>query len=254
MGSNMIHKSAIVGENVRIGSNVKIGAFTTVHDNVVIGDGTEIDGYCEIGYPSALATSDRLVIGSNSRVRSHSVIYSGSVFGNGLVTGHRVTVRENVTAGENLQIGTLSDFQGDCRIGDFVRTHSNVHLGKKSVLGNFVWVFPYVVLTNDPHPPSDTLLGVTVHDFAVIATMSVILPGVSVGEHSLVGAHSLVKDNVDAHSVVAGVPARRICKANEIKLTDGSGRPAYPWPGHFHRGYPDSLVEAWQRKYQESGN
>jgi UDP-3-O-[3-hydroxymyristoyl] glucosamine N-acyltransferase len=69
----------------------------------------------------------------------------------------------------------LSDLQGHCEIGDYVRFHSNVHIGQKSKIGNFVWIFPYVVLTNDPYPPSNNLVGVTVHDFAAIATMSVIL-------------------------------------------------------------------------------
>lgn len=70
---------------------------------------------------------------------------------------------KKVIAGKNLQIGTLSDLQGHCEIGDYVRLHSNVHI--KSVPGNFVWIFPYVVLTNDPYPPSDSLVGVTVQDF-----------------------------------------------------------------------------------------
>ena len=45
-------------------------------------------------------------------------------------TGHRVTVREGVKAGSDLQIGTLTDLQGDCTIGNYVRMHSNVHVGK----------------------------------------------------------------------------------------------------------------------------
>ena len=27
--------------------------------------------------------------------------------------------------------------------------HSNVHVGQLSVIDDFVWIFPYVVLTND---------------------------------------------------------------------------------------------------------
>ena len=38
-----------------------------------------------------------------------------------------------------------------------------------------LWIFPYVVLTNDPHPPSDMMHGVTVNDFVAIATLSVVL-------------------------------------------------------------------------------
>jgi len=182
----MIHPTAEISRKADIGKNVTVGAYTVVHDNVVIGDDTVIERQCEIGYPTSLADGLPLIIGSNSLIRSQSIFYQGSVFGEKLVTGHRVTVREKVKAGANLQIGTLGDFQGDCTFGDYVRTHSNVHVGKCSKVGDFVWIFPYVVFTNDPRPPSENLDGVVVENFAVIATMSVLLPGVRVGEHSLV--------------------------------------------------------------------
>lgn len=245
----MIHQTAIVSTRAKIGKNVSIGAFSIIHDNVELGDDSVIESYCEIGYPTPLADNNSLIIGNNSLIRSHSLFYQGSSFGQNLVTGHRVTVREKTIAGVNLQIGTLSDFQGDCNIGDYVRTHSNVHIGKHSKIGNFVWIYPYVVLTNDPHPPSNFEVGVTVEDYAVIATMSVILPGVIIGEHSLIAAHSLVKDDVLPHKVVGGSPAKQICSTSVIRLKDGSKGKAYPWPRHFHRGYPDNIVEEWLKKF-----
>ncbi|WP_020676428.1 acyltransferase [Geopsychrobacter electrodiphilus] len=244
----MIHNTAIISNKASIGNNVTIGAYTSINDYVEIGDNTVIENYCEIGYATPLAENKKLVIGANSHIRSHSVFYQGSIFGDNLVTGHRVTIREKIKAGSNLQIGTLCDFQGDCVIGDFVRTHSNVHIGKESKIGNYVFIFPYVVLTNDPHPPSDTLLGVTIEDYAVIATMSVILPGVIIHEHALVGAHSLVKSDVPPKMVVAGNPAKVICETAKIKLSN-LNESAYPWPKHFHRGYPESIIAQWEKEF-----
>lgn len=245
----MIHPTAAVSDRARLGRDVRVGPFSIVHDDVVLGDECVIESYCEIGYPTPLAEGRPLEIGRGSRVRSHAVFYQGSVFGEELVTGHRVTVREKTCAGKNLQIGTLSDFQGDCEIGDYVRTHSNVHIGKGSRVGSFVWIFPYVVLTNDPHPPSEYHVGVTLEDYAVVATMSVILPGVTVGSHSLVAAMSAVNRDVEAGVVVGGVPAKQICQASDVRLRDGSGGRAYPWPRHFHRGYPDEVVAQWKVRY-----
>lgn len=247
----MIHPSAIISPKARIGEGVTIGAFTVICDNVVIGDGTEIGSHCEIGVPSKLAEGRALVIGKNSLIRSHSIFYEGSTFGDGLTTGHRVTVRELTDAGKNLQIGTLSDFQGHLQIGDYVRTHSNVHIGQHTKLGNFIWVFPYVVFTNDPHPPSNMSVGSEIGDFASIATMSVILPGVKVGEHSLVAAHSCVGKDVAPHTVVGGTPAKFLCNTEKIQLRDGTGRPAYPWTTHFHRGYPEEIVAGWLSQCNE---
>ncbi len=246
--SKLIHPSALIAPKAKLAENVKVGPFTIIHENVEIGADTVIDGFCELGYPTELADGQPLIIGSGSKIRSHSVFYEGSSFGEKLVTGHRVTVREKTLAGENLQIGTLSDIQGDCVIGDFVRFHSNVHVGKKSGIGNFVWIFPYVVLTNDPHPPSNILKGVTVEDYAVIATMAVILPGVNIGRSSFVGAHSLVTKDVEQNMVVSGAPAKAVCPTAKILLQDDSGQPAYPWTRHFHRGYPEHIVSSWKEK------
>jgi UDP-3-O-[3-hydroxymyristoyl] glucosamine N-acyltransferase len=240
-----IHRTAVIHPSAKIADNVEVGPFSIIHSNVSVASGAKIGAYCELGVKSSLGDGSPLVIGKNSIIRSHAVFYESSSFGANLVTGHRVTVRENTIAGENLQIGTLGDIQGDCVIGDYVRFHSNVHVGKKSKIGNFVWIFPYVVLTNDPHPPSEILQGVVIEDYAVIATMAVILPGAKVGLGAMIGAHSSLKGEAEANMVYLGSPAKKICRTSKVKLQDGTGRSAYPWITHFSRGYPKNVVDSW---------
>jgi acetyltransferase-like isoleucine patch superfamily enzyme len=250
-GTIMIHKTAIVSEKAKIGHGVKIGAFTTIYDNVIIEDNTEIGPYCELGIESPLSEGLPLHIGHDSLIRSHSIFYEGSSIGNGLRTGHRVTVRELSIIGEQFQLGTLSDVQGHCRIGNYVRTHSNVHIGQKTEIGNYVWIFPYTVFTNDPHPPSNTRLGIFVEDYAVIATMCVILPGVKIGQHSLVGAHSLVIRDVDPRTIVVGSPAKPMGPTTKIKLLDNPEKSAYPWTTHYHKGYSQNDIDRWMSENNE---
>lgn len=241
-----VHPTSHVDPKAELGSNVEVGPFTIIHGNAVIGDGTKIGGYCELGVPTPLGDGSPLSIGRNSLIRSHSVFYESSAFGDGLATGHRVTVRENTRAGLRLQIGTLDEIQGDCQIGDYVRFQSSVFIGKKASIGNFVWILPYAVLTNDPTPPSDDLIGCVVEDYAAISAMAVILPGVTVGHHALVAAHACVTRDVPPHMAVAGVPARVMGDTRSIKRRNGTDEPAYPWTRHFHRGYPQDVVEQWK--------
>ena len=61
-------------------------------------------------------------------------------------------------------------------------------------IGDFVWLFPHVVLTNDPHPPSHDrfFAGPIVEDYAAVGARSCILPGIRLGTRSLVAAGATV--------------------------------------------------------------
>lgn len=248
----LIDERALVHPSALLGKDVSIGPFTIVGRGVEIGESGRIESHCVLGeLPGWFGENDvgPLRIGPGAHIRSHSVLYRGSTFDSGLRTGHRVTLREGIVAGRDLQVGTLCDLQGDTIIGECVRMHSNVHIGKLSRIESFAWIFPYVVLTNDPHPPSEGyLVGVHVGQYAVIATMTTVLPGVRIGSGAVVGAHALVTHDVPRDVVVAGIPARVIGPTHAIRLRDNSG-PAYPWMRHFHRGYPEDVVAEWRRVY-----
>jgi len=239
MTSN-ISPNAVIASGVEIGDNCSIGPFTIIHKGSRIGANTTIGSFCEIGVESSLANNQEAVIGDNCLIRSHTTIYNGTKIEKGFITGHNVVIRENSTIGQNVRIGTFSDIQGDCKIGNYSRLHSSVHIGKFSEVGEFVWIFPYVVLTNDPCPPSKNLIGSTIQDFAVIATMSTLLPGTVIGFGSLIGANSLVQQNVPIEVLALGSPARIIKPVNQI-LRKIDGFPGYPWFQNYRDGYPEEL-------------
>jgi acetyltransferase-like isoleucine patch superfamily enzyme len=239
----------VVDPNASIGTNVTIGAFTVVHDGVEIADNTVVGSHCVLGEPTAdhytgvVSEAGPCVIGERSVIRSHTVVYRGASIGGGFECGHRVTIREGSEIGTGVRVGTMSDLQGDLRIGDYARLHSNVHVGRLSIVEELTWIFPFVVLTNDPHPPSDTCtVGATVRKLAVVATNSVLMPGVEVGEGALVGAMSLVTRDVPANTVVVGSPAHEVGPVDDVVCKHGKLDHVYPWPDQFRRGYPDGVL------------
>ena len=233
-----IHQTAIIHPSAILPSKIRIGPYSIVHANTKFGEDVDIGSFCEIGLPSQ-HQGKSLYIGSDSVIRSHTVIYSGSTYKSRLETGHHVSLRENINAGDNFRVGTNSDIQGDVEIGNFVRLHSSVFLAKGTYVGNCVWIFPFVVTTNDPAPPSNYHIGVRLHDFAIVSTASVILPGVIIGEGAVVGAKSTVTRNVEPNTLVVGSPAKFVRSTSEILLQNGER--AYPWPDHFEEKYIDEI-------------
>jgi acetyltransferase-like isoleucine patch superfamily enzyme len=242
----MIHPTAIVSKNAEIGNNVEIGPFSIIHDNVSIGDNSKIGAFCEIGINTDLAKEKKLIIGNNSLIRSHSTIYIGSIIGDNLTTGHYVTIRENSILGRNIQLGNRTDVQGDCIIGDYTRTHADVHIGKLSKIGQFCWLFSGVILTNDPTPPSDELFGVTLEDYVVVSVNCILMPGIILRKNSVIAAGSLVNIDAPEGKLLQGNPAKVICNADVLRLKSNLKIRAYPWYKRFFRGYPKEIVLKWQ--------
>lgn len=242
-----IHPTAIISPGAVIGGGAEIGAYTQIHENVVLEERVKVDSYCELGVKTPLADGSPLCIGANSHIRSHSVFYMSSSFGQGLVTGHGVTVRENTHSGPGFQIGTGSEIQGDCSVGEYVRFQSNIFVGKKTKIGNYVWLFPYVILTNDPTPPSNLLIGCSIGDYASIAAGSIIFPGVVIGKNAVIGAGSCVTKDVPSGDLAMGVPARVIGPASMVKCRDAIENQAYPWTRNFSRGYPLEVIKIWEK-------
>jgi len=66
-------------------------------------------------------------------------------------------------------------------------------------------------------PDYDAFGRIVIEDWVYIGAKSIIMPGVTIGEGSLVAAGSVVTKSVHPHSVVGGNPAKFICSTEEYK-------------------------------------
>lgn len=247
-------KNVSIGRNVKIGKNVRIGDNTVIYDNVVIEDDCIISNDCILGEPLNSFYFDdsyenpTLTIGKGALIRSHCIIYAGSNLGDNLSCGHRVTIRENTQTGICCQFGSYNDIQGHCILGDYVRCQSYVNIGQFSKIGNYVFLYPFVVLTNDPTPPSDVELGVTIGDFSVISSATTMLPGAILGKHCLTAANSAVGETYEDYSFIGGTPGHKICDVRKAPFFNAiTKKRHYPWPFNFKRNMPwaNSGYEKW---------
>lgn len=250
MPNAQVHPTSIVSPEAVIGRGARIEPLCVIHANVVVGDGSFVGSHSVLGAPTAAYFADPeryepapCVIGRNAVIRSHCAVYAGVEIGDSFSCGHGVKIREGSRLGEAVQVGTDSDLQGQLSIGSYSRLHSGVFVPQYSTIEELVWIFPRAVLLNDPHPPSDTCTqGPTIRQFAVIGASAAIFPSVDVGEGALVGAMTLVREDVPANAVVVGVPGRVVGQTSDVACSEDRLGQVYPWWTHFRRGYPEGVL------------
>ena len=215
-----------------------------IYPNVEVGEGTVIQEGVIVGEPPRGAKPGELKtrIGAGGVVRSGTVIYAGAIIGDRFNSGHWALIREDNVVGDDCSVGTNAVLEAGNRIGSGTRIHSGCFL-EHTTIGDRVFLAPHVVFTDDPHPMCPSylacVLGATVADDVSIGANATILPGIKIGAGSLIGAGSVVTNDVDAGSVVAGSPAVRIKAVADLVCFKGFYERPYIWrDAEFHGRKP----------------
>jgi UDP-2-acetamido-3-amino-2,3-dideoxy-glucuronate N-acetyltransferase len=149
-----------------------------------------------------------------------AVIDENVTIGTGTKIWHHAHIRENVVIGKECVIGQNVYIDAGVVIGDYCRIQNNCSIYRIAKLGNFVFIGPGVVFTNDRTPRAFNRAGkpttekdwnagtIIVADGASIGARSVILPDITIGEYALIGAGSVVTKNVEPFTLVYGNPAK----------------------------------------------
>ncbi len=156
-----------------------------------------------------------------------SFISKSASIGHSTKIWHLTQIMNNVKIGHHCIIGKNVYLDSGVTIGNYCKIQNNVSIYHGSVIGNKVFIGPHVVFTNDRYPRATTKEGVlkTANDWHVdhiiikdgvsIGACSVILPGVIVNQFAMIGAGSVVVDNVKEFNLVFGNPAKIRGKVNK---------------------------------------
>jgi len=120
---------------------------------------------------------------------------------------HFSYVGDNAEIGNNVSIGSLAHIDYDVKIGENTRIEGQAYIPPLSRIGKNVFIGPAAVLTNDPYPMCNKMIGVTIEDNAIIGARAVIKAGVTIGKNSVVAMGAIVTKDVPENTVVIGSPA-----------------------------------------------
>lgn len=143
----------------------------------------------------------------------------------------KVSIGKNLRGGCRLKIRTFSNwqdqnFQPEILIGDNVNIETDCHISaiNKIVIDDNVLIASFVYISDHAHgetnenpcntvPLERPLISkgpIHICKNVWIGEKVSILPGVTIGEGSIIGANSVVTKDIPAYSVAVGVPARVI--------------------------------------------
>ena len=120
---------------------------------------------------------------------------------------HYTYVGDDVEIGDNVKIGSLAHIDYNVKIDSNTKIEGQAYIPPLSIIGKNVFIGPAAVLTNDPYPMCEKMVGVTIKDNAIIGARAVIKAGVTVGENSVVAMGAVVTRDVPPDTVVMGSPA-----------------------------------------------
>ncbi len=149
--------------------------------------------------------------------------------GSGFSAGHGLWLEAIINFPE-----TKQEFEPELVIGDRVGIGEYVHIGcnYRIVIGNDVLMGSKIYITDHNHgvyrgsnadspliPPAKRKLtegeSVIIGDRCWIGEFVTILPGVTIGEGSIIGSHSTVTHDIPANSIAVGSPAKVVKQWND---------------------------------------
>lgn len=128
--------------------------------------------------------------------------------------------------GDDTKIGTFIEIQRNVIVGQRCKISSHSFICEGVTLENEVFIGHNVTFINDRYPRSTTkgqlqteaewkVIPTLVKQGASVGSGAVIMCGLSIGKHAIVGAGAVVTKDIPDYAIVTGVPAKVIGDARE---------------------------------------
>ena len=204
-----------LGPDVVLGEGIDIGANVVIHAGSRVGDGCTLQDGAVIGKPPKLGPRTNAaghvgnaVVDAGATVCSYAIVFAGAHLREGSILGDHALVRERATVGPGTVVGASSAVGIEVELGARVRMLNNVILAPRTLIEDEAELAPNVVTTTRRWNVPGEEGNVVLRRGARIGVGAILLAPVEIGAEAVVGAGSVVKQDVAPASVVAGSPAR----------------------------------------------
>jgi acetyltransferase-like isoleucine patch superfamily enzyme len=211
----------VIEENVIIGDNVSIGHHVVIKKDTKIGDFVQIGELTVLGKPTSSnkkmarkpeRTLEPLTIKDNVTIGCNSVIYRHVKLDTGVFVGDLTSIREQVTVGEDSIVGRNAIVETNTKIGKRVTIQTGCYITADMIIEDDVFIGPCCSSSNDKYMGMGNFKhqGPVIKRGAKIGNNATLLPAITIGEKSIIGAGSVVTKDVPANKTVVGNPGRII--------------------------------------------
>jgi UDP-N-acetylglucosamine acyltransferase len=184
-----IHATAIVDRRAKLGARVAVGPYSVIDGDVELGEGTTVGAHNVITGHTRIGRDNRIFHFCSIGEANQDKKYKGEP--TRLEIGDRNTIREYAT----LNRGTVQD-TGVTRIGNDNWIMAYCHVAHDCVVGD-----------NSVFANGATLGGhVVIGDFATLGGYTGVHQFVKVGAHTMIGAGSILVQDVVPYLTVGGLP------------------------------------------------
>lgn len=160
--------------------------------------------------------------GANVKISRHAIFYKPEELeiGSNVRIDDFTTISGKVVLGSYIHIAqTCGLYGGDSGITleDFttLSSHSLIY----AISNDYSGLSLACPMVPERFRPADISAPVRLEKYALVGCMSVVLPGVTIGEGCSVGAMSLCNKNLEPWGMYVGIPARQIKERNKQLLT-----------------------------------
>ena len=188
-----------------------------IHPEAIIEEGADIEGFISIGKNSFIGRDVKirgnLWVGENTKIIDGAIIGGNSCIGSNTIIREYCKIEPNSAIGNRCIIGHAAEFGGILMDGAYSYHYGeywgiigrSADLGAATVCGNLRFddqTTRHTICGRRETPTSNSANAAYLGDYTRTGVNAILMPGVKVGNSSIIGAGVILNEDVPSHTLI----------------------------------------------------